>query len=255
MFELKDIKVKRDGRMILDISAMTLDTNAFTVILGHNGSGKSTLLNLLARQWQTDDGMITLDNKALSHFSQRELAKNIAYLPQLLPEVAGLTVKELVRLGRFPWRGTLGRWCNEDTEIINEAMLKTDVMQYQDVLADQLSGGERQRAWIAMLLAQMSPVLLLDEPTSALDLSHQYDLMQLFKKLNQETGKGVVVVLHDINLALRFADKVVALRKGKVFMEGQIDQLLDQQKLSELYDIPVQILDLPGKNRKVVYVS
>ena len=255
MFELKDIKVERDGRTILDIGAMTLDTNAFTVILGHNGSGKSTLLNLLARQWQPNTGDITLDNKAISNFSQRELAKKVAYLPQSLPEVAGLTVKELVRLGRFPWRGTFGRWRREDTEIINESMLKTDVMQYQDTLADQLSGGERQRAWIAMLLAQMSPVLLLDEPTSALDLSHQYDLMQLLKKLNQETGKGVVVVLHDINLALRFADKVVALRKGKIFMEGQIDLLLDQQKLSELYDIPVQILDLPQGNRKVVYVS
>ena len=177
MFDLNDIVVNRQGRDILSINELTIDSNAFTVILGHNGSGKSTLAQVLAGQLTPDKGNVHFCGQPMAKFSTKLLAKNIAFLPQRLPDVAGLTVQELVRLGRFAWRGTFGRYNQQDTDIIATAMQQTDTSQFCDQIADNLSGGERQRAWIAMLLAQQSQVLILDEPTSALDVGHQYELL------------------------------------------------------------------------------
>lgn len=145
MYQLKDVKVIREQRTILDIEQLNIDPHALTVVLGHNGSGKSTLVNLLANQFQPEQGTVTLADKTLQQYSAKALAQTVAYLPQKLPEVAGLNVAELVRLGRFPWRGTLGRWRKEDEQIIADAMAETGVTQFKDTLADQLSGGERQR--------------------------------------------------------------------------------------------------------------
>ncbi|TWI52717.1 iron complex transport system ATP-binding protein [Pseudomonas duriflava] len=255
MLQLNDIRVHRGGRLILTLDNLRLAGNELTVILGHNGSGKSTLMNLLARQAQPDSGRIELDGQPIGTFSQRDFARRIAFLPQRLPEVAGLTVRELVRLGRFPWRGLLGRWQHDDQTLIEHAMQQTDVAHYADHLTDTLSGGERQRAWIAMLLAQQSPLILLDEPTSALDLSHQYELMGLLHELNKKTGRGIVVILHDINLATRFADRIVALKRGRLFFDGTPEALLSSHVLSELYDIDIQLLDQPDAQRKIAVVA
>ncbi|WLQ11849.1 ABC transporter ATP-binding protein [Hahella aquimaris] len=255
MLELEDIRVRRDGRDILSLPQLSLDPRRFNVILGHNGSGKSTLINLLARQIQPDSGVIRLQNRPLNDYSQRDLARNIAFLPQNLPEVAGLNVRELIRLGRFPWRGTFGRWRQEDTAIIEAAMAQTDVSRYAEHLTDQLSGGERQRAWIAMLLAQQAPLLMLDEPTSALDLSHQYEVMGLLRRLNQEHGRGVVVILHDVNLAARFADRIVALKQGRLAFDGAPETLLSASLLGELYGIDIDLVDHPRQDGKIAVVA
>jgi iron complex transport system ATP-binding protein len=255
MLSMQGIQVRHDGRITLDIDALDIAGDAFTVILGHNGSGKSTLMNLLARQTEPVGGRLTLDGHPLTHYSQREFARRVAFLPQRLPEVAGLTVRELVRLGRFPWRGLLGRWRQDDSDAIEQAMRETDVLQYADHLADTLSGGERQRAWIAMLLAQASPLILLDEPTSALDLSHQYELMALLRGLNQSSGRGVVAILHDVNLTARYADRIIALKQGRVFFDGSPDDLLSGPLLSELYEIDIQLIDQPGAARRIAVVA
>ncbi|MGP4844528.1 ABC transporter ATP-binding protein [Marinobacter sp. 1Y8] len=255
MLELTDIRVHRDGRDILALDSLTINARDFTVILGHNGSGKSTLMNLLARQMAPDEGAVKLEDKPIERYSARDLARKVAFLPQRLPEVAGLNVRELVRLGRFPWRGLFGRWQAEDLAAIDDAMARTDVTHYADQITDQLSGGERQRAWIAMLLAQQSPLLLLDEPTSALDLSHQYDSMSLLRDLNQQSGRGVVVILHDINLAARFADRVLALKGGRLVFDGAPDELLSEPRLSELYSIDIQLVSQPGHTRPVAVVA
>nr|WP_315982280.1 ABC transporter ATP-binding protein [Aliamphritea spongicola] len=171
------------------------------------------------------------------------MAREITYLPQHLPEAPGLTVKELVRLGRFPWRGLLGRYTAKDEQTITHAMEQTGVADFADTLVDQLSGGERQRAWIAMLLAQESPLLILDEPTAALDLAHQYELLSMLKNLHLQHNRGVILVLHDINLALRFASQVIALKNGSPAFQGDISQFADQQSLSDLFNINIELLN------------
>lgn len=255
MFKLNQVRVHRDNRDILSIDELSIPSDGLTVVLGHNGSGKSTLVNLLSGQSEADSGQVTLNQTEISDFSQKQLAKEIAFLPQKLPDVAGLTVQELVRLGRFPWRGVFGRWQNDDEKIIVEAMQKTGVEQYADNLADKLSGGERQRAWVAMLLAQQSPVLILDEPTSALDIHHQYHLMDLLQELNQQTGCGILVILHDLNLALRYATHIVALKQGKIAFSGAKELLLDDQRLTDLYETDIRLLDHPQQgNQKIAVV-
>ena len=245
MFQLSNIKIVRDNRTILSIEDLTIPTNELTVVLGHNGSGKSTLVNLLSGQMSPDSGIVELNGTSLSSFKSKDLAKKIAYLPQKLPTSAGLTVEELVRLGRFPWRGALGRWNAQDKSIIQQAMERTGVADFSQALADDLSGGERQRAWVSMLLAQQSPILILDEPTSALDVHHQFQLMGLLSELNKKENVGVIVILHDLNLALRYATHIVALKKGQIAFEGHADKLLDEHALSTLYESPIRLIDHP----------
>ncbi|MFB9135067.1 ABC transporter ATP-binding protein [Vibrio olivae] len=259
MFKVSGVKMVRSQRTILEIDELTIPTDQLTVVLGHNGSGKSTLMSLLSGQQAPDSGKIELDTKDISHYGAKDLAKQVAFLPQKLPASAGLTVRELVRLGRFPWRGALGRWRKEDASIIDAAMEKTGVSSFADTLVDELSGGERQRAWVAMLLAQESPVLILDEPTSALDIQHQYQLMALLAELNQQQGCGIIVILHDLNLSLRYATHIVALKQGKVAFSGPADQQMDEQKLSDLYQTPIKLISHPqpleaAQDKKVAIV-
>lgn len=245
MFQLSNINIIRDQRTILTIDSLAIPTTELTVVLGHNGSGKSTLVNLLSGQMAPDTGTVCLQNKNLADYKTKVLAQEIAYLPQKLPASAGLSVRELVRLGRFPWRGTFGRWQAEDETIIQQAMEKAGVVPFADTLADNLSGGERQRAWVAMLLAQQSPVLILDEPTSALDIQHQYQLMQLLSELNKTQSIGVIVILHDLNLSLRYATHIIALKQGRIDFEGHASLLQDESRLSSLYDTQIKLVAHP----------
>jgi len=255
MLTLRDIRVEHDQRLILGLDRLEIDPGQFTVILGHNGSGKSTLMNLMARQLSPDAGHIELNNRALQSYSQREFARCVAFLPQRLPDVSGLTVRELARLGRFPWRGLLGRWQAEDRHLIDLALQQTDVARYADHLADSLSGGERQRAWIAMLLTQQAPLLLLDEPTSALDLAHQYELMELLRSLNRNQGRGIVTILHDVNLSCRYAQRIIALKGGRLFFDGSPLELLCPQRLSNLYEIDIHLIQQAGRAAPLAVVS
>ena len=245
MFLLSDIKIVREKRTILAIEQLSIPTDKLTVILGHNGSGKSTLVNLLCAQQQPDSGSVLLNGRSVASFSAKSLARELAFLPQKLPTSAGLSVRELVRLGRFPWRGALGRWRQIDEQIIDQSMAKTGVSDFSKMLADRRSGGERQRAWVAMLLAQQTPLLILDEPTSALDVHHQYQLMQLLAQLNRDQGCGIIVILHDLNLSLRFANHVIALKEGAVAFAGGAELLLDEKCLSALYNTDIRLIDHP----------
>ncbi|WP_067516633.1 ABC transporter ATP-binding protein [Endozoicomonas ascidiicola] len=252
MFALNDISVSHQNRPVLDIHDLAIDSRQFTLILGHNGSGKSTLLNILSRQQKPDTGSVSLNNKALAKYREKALARELAYLPQHIPEAPGLTVRELVRLGRFPWRGALGRFTPADNEAIDRAIDQTDIRNMEHQLVDQLSGGERQRAWIAMLLAQDSPILMLDEPVSALDISHQYELMTLLKKLHDEQNRGVVVVLHDLNLALQFAEQIIALKHGQVVYHDSVDDFSSSVRLSSLFNRTIEVIEHHEKKVAVV---
>ena len=245
MFELAGISVSHGARRVLDLPRLSLGGEALTAVLGHNGSGKSTLLSCLARQHRPDTGTVALGDRPLANYRQRDLARAVAYLPQRLPPVAGLTVRELVRLGRYPWRGALGRWQAGDHAAVESAMAETGAAGLADQLADETSGGERQRAWIAMLLAQDAPILLLDEPTSALDLAHAEEVMSLLRRLSRQ-GRQVIVVLHDINLAARHADRIVALGAGRVAFDGPPSAFLDRDVLMRLTGLEMDLLARPA---------
>ena len=242
MYELRAITRRHGARTVLSLDRIDLGQAGLTVILGHNGSGKSTLMGLLARTDRPDSGEIILEGQPLAALPQRKLAQRIAYLPQRLPPVPGLTMRELVRLGRYPWRGALGRWQQADHTAVAAALAATDGAARADCLVEDMSGGERQRGYIAMLLAQDSPLLLLDEPTSALDPGHAHEVMRLLRELVDRAGRRVIVVLHDVNLAARFADRIVALRAGEIAFDGPPDALLQPEILSHLYSVPMQIV-------------
>lgn len=219
-----------------------------TALLGHNGSGKSTLLKILARQISPSSGDVSVLGTSFNSTGAREFARTVGYLPQHPPGTDGLTVRELVALGRYPWRGPLGRYNNEDHRLIDQAIADTGLSSFQHRSVDTLSGGERQRAWIAMLLAQQTRCLLLDEPISALDVKHQVETLRLVHRLAEERELTVVVVLHDVDLAARFCDRLVALKTGELVADGSPRQIMDAGILESIYSVPMGVMErAPGQ--------
>ncbi|SEK13768.1 iron complex transport system ATP-binding protein [Paraburkholderia tropica] len=239
MFTLDGVSFAADGRTLLKPLSLTLAKHRMYGLIGHNGSGKSTLVKLLARQQQPAAGTLTFAGQPLAQWDNRAFARKVAYLPQQLPAADGMTVRELVALGRYPWHGALGRFSRTDTQKVLEAMEQTDVVRFADRAVDSLSGGERQRVWLAMLVAQDSDCLLLDEPISALDIAHQIEVLALVRRLSEERGIGVVVVLHDINMAGRFCDELIALKGGSLLAHGPSAELMRAETLSAIYGIPM----------------
>lgn len=246
--EVASLGVRIGSAQILDNLSLTFSEGEVTALLGHNGSGKSTLLKVLARQLPANAGQVALRDKPVSDMGSREFARQVGFLPQHPPATDGLTVRELVALGRYPWRGPLGRYTTEDETLISQAIADTGLGRFQHRAVDTLSGGERQRAWIAMLLAQQTCCLLLDEPISALDVRHQVDTLRLVHKLAAERDLTVVVVLHDIDLAARFCDRLVALRAGQVIADGRPREIMDSAVLEQIYGVSMGVMErAPGQ--------
>jgi ferric hydroxamate transport system ATP-binding protein len=245
LFTLDGVSFEADGRVLLKPLSLSLSTRCVYGLIGHNGSGKSTLVKLLARQQQPAAGTLMFAGQPLAAWESRAFARKVAYLPQQLPAADGMTVRELVALGRYPWHGALGRFSRTDTQKVLEAMEQTDVMDFADRAVDSLSGGERQRVWLAMLVAQDSDCLLLDEPISALDIAHQIEVLALVRRLSQERGIGVVVVLHDVNMASRFCDELIALKGGGLLAHGPSAELMRADVLSAIYGIPMGTVTHP----------
>lgn len=245
MYELSDLTVVRSGRTILSLPHLTIPTDRMTVILGHNGSGKSTLASVLSGLVKPETGKVLLDGEDFTALTEKSRARKVAFLPQKIPSAAGLTCREVVRLGRYPWRGLFGRWQTADEEAVTRAMEATQTERFKTLFADNLSGGERQRVWIAMLLAQSAPVMILDEPTSALDVRHQYGVLSLLERINRTEKTGVITIIHDINLALRFADHVVALKHGELLFDGDAQLLTDEANLRALFETDVRLIPHP----------
>ncbi len=251
LFELDSVSFGVPGRVLLEPLTLSLPARRVTGLIGHNGSGKSTLLKLLARQQTVSSGSIRFEGKALDAWSGRAFARKVAYLPQQTPPSSGLLVKELVALGRYPWHGALGRFGAKDREKVAEAMALTDVEAFADRLVDSLSGGERQRVWLAMLVAQDAECLLLDEPTSALDIAHQIEVLSLVRRLSSERGLGVVVVLHDVNMAARFCDEIVALHSGRMIVRGTPEDVMTAQQLARIYGVEMSVVAHPQTQRPI----
>ncbi|MFQ3790269.1 ABC transporter ATP-binding protein [Halomonas sp. A29] len=236
----------RYGRAtIIDELALSLPAGQVTAIVGPNGCGKSTLLAGLARLHAPSQGAVLLDGKDIQQLPARELARRLALLPQEATAPEGLTVAELVRFGRQPHQGWLRQWSAEDQQVVSKALAAADVNELADRPLDTLSGGQRQRAWIAMTIAQQTPLLLLDEPTSALDLGHQIEVFELVRRLAAD-GRTVVMVLHDLASACRYADHLLALRHGQLVAAGPPGEVVTTDLVRRLYDIDCTLIPDPA---------
>jgi iron-chelate-transporting ATPase len=255
LFQLDNVTVDVPGRVLLEPLTISLPRGHVIGLIGHNGSGKSTLLKLLARQQAPSAGTLRFEGKPLNSWNGRAFARKVAYLPQQTPPASGMLVNELVALGRYPWHGALGRFGSKDREKVAEAMALTDVERFADRLVDTLSGGERQRVWVAMLVAQDAECLLLDEPTSALDIAHQIEVLTLVHRLSVERRLGSIIVLHDVNMASRFCDEILALHTGRLIARGVPDDIMTSQQLAAIYGVPVTVIPHPNMQRPVALLA
>jgi iron-chelate-transporting ATPase len=231
--------------ILADISC-TFPGSGVTGLIGQNGSGKSTLLRVLARQQKISHGRLELLGTPLGILSDRAFARHVAYLPQHTPLAPGLTVRELVSLGRYPWHGALGRFTSKDGAKVDDAISAMNLSAFADRFVDSLSGGERQRCWIAMLLAQNARLLLLDEPISALDIAHQIHVLRLVRQITRDMNVAVIVVIHDINLAARYCDNLIALKQGRLAAQGTSNDLMTPELLRDIFDVPMNVLSQDG---------
>ena len=241
LFAIENLSVDVPGRRLLDGITLNLPEGQVIALIGHNGSGKSTLLKVLARQVAAD-GRIAFEGRPLSGWRPRDYARRLAFLPQTTPPAEGMLVRELVALGRYPWHGALGRFGPRDHQAVAAAMQECGVAPFADRLVDTLSGGERQRVWLAMMVAQQAGTLLLDEPISALDIAHQVEVLALIRRMCHEQDRSAVIVLHDVNMAARFCDHIVALKRGRLAMQGSPAELIRPDALHAIYGLPMQVL-------------
>lgn len=231
--------------IVVDGVDATIPSGRITVIVGANACGKSTLLKTMARILAPTSGQVLLDGEPIDQIPTRRLATRLGLLPQQPIAPEGIAVADLVRRGRHPHQSMFRSTGAEDRRIVEESLLATRTAELADRSIDELSGGQRQRVWIAMALAQRTPVLLLDEPTTFLDLTHQVEVLDLLTDLNRERGTTVVMVLHDINLSARYADHIIAMRAGKVVAAGPPQEVIDAELVATVFDLDSDVITDP----------
>ncbi|MBU9671807.1 ABC transporter ATP-binding protein [Planococcus sp. CP5-4] len=220
---------------------LSIPKGEITVLIGSNGCGKSTLLRSLARLLKPKEGAVILDGQQISNMSTKKIAKQLAILPQTSIAPEGLTVLQLVKQGRYPHQSWIKQWSEKDEEAVFTALEATGLVEFAERKVDSLSGGQRQRAWIAMTLAQETDIILLDEPTTYLDLTHQIDILDLLYELNQTQNRTIVMVLHDLNLACRYADHIVAIHDKKVFKQGAPNDIITPDLMRSVFGLQCQV--------------
>lgn len=234
-----------DGASIITDLDLAIPAGKITALVGPNGCGKSTLLRGLARLLKPRAGKVYLDSADIFKLSTKAVAKRLGILPQGPVAPEGLTVRDLVAMGRYPYQNWLQQWSKEDELLVEQALVTTGMSHLADRGLDTLSGGQRQRAWIAMALAQDTEILLLDEPTTFLDLAHQVEVLDLLYELNQSKGRTIVMVLHDLNQACRYADHLVAVRQGQLYVQGVPMQVMTEAMVREVFGLECHILPDP----------
>ncbi|MEI3607536.1 ABC transporter ATP-binding protein [Pseudogracilibacillus sp. SE30717A] len=240
--EIKNITYSyHDKKNVLENVNAGIELGKITTIIGPNGSGKSTLLGIMAKHYTPRKGNVILDGKGLSAYKSKELAKKIAIVNQQNSAPNDLTVEKLVSYGRLPYKTIFSSDKDADKEAIEWVLSETNIQHKRHETIDQLSGGERQRVWIAMSLAQQTPFLFLDEPTTYLDIYYQYEVLDLINRLNKEYEMTIVMVLHDINQAIRYSDKIIVMKNGTVFVHGDPDTIITVDLMKEVYGIDMMI--------------
>ncbi|MBM6859591.1 ABC transporter ATP-binding protein [Clostridium saudiense] len=234
---VKNLSVSYENNTIIENMSLSIPKGKISIIIGANGCGKSTLLKTISRINKPNSGDIFINNKNIKKVKERDIAKEVAFLPQGPVCPSGLTVRELVAFGRFPHQKMIGGLNTHDKEVIDWAIKETGLSEFADREVENLSGGQRQRAWIAMTLAQETEIIMLDEPTTYLDMSYQLEVLEVLQKLNREKKITVVIVLHELNNACRFADNIIGLKKGKIICEGRPIEVITKENLKEIYGI------------------
>jgi iron complex transport system ATP-binding protein len=259
--ETRQLTLSYGERNIIENLDLQIPKGKITVFIGSNGCGKSTLLRSLARLLKPKEGAILLDGREISKWSTKEVAKRLAILPQGPTAPEGLTVLQLVKQGRYPYQNWLQQWSEEDEKMVMKALEATRLTSLADHTVDSLSGGQRQRAWIAMTLAQATNTILLDEPTTYLDMTHQIEILDLLFELNEKEKRTIVMVLHDLNLACRYAHHIVAVNNQAVYAQGRPEEIINEQLVRDVFKMECHITYDPlygtpmcipyGKGRKI----
>lgn len=242
--ETQNLTLAYDDHIVIRGLNLKIPAGRITVLIGANGCGKSTLLRGMARLLQLRGGSVYLNGKDIQSLPTKQIARQLGILPQGPSALEGLTVRELVMQGRYPYRGLLRQWSAQDEYVTAEALAITTMTDLAERPLETLSGGQRQRAWIAMALAQDTDILLLDEPTTFLDLAHQVDVLDLLHTLNVE-GRTIVLVLHDLNQACRYADHLVALKDGQIYAQGNPAQIVTPELVNRVFGLQCQIIADP----------
>lgn len=238
---VKNLKVSYEDNIIIEDMSLSIPKGKISIIIGSNGCGKSTLLKTISRINKPKSGEIFINNKNIKKVKEKDIAKEVAFLPQGPVCPSGLTVRELVAFGRFPHQKMVGGLNAHDKEVIEWAIEETGLSEFADREVENLSGGQRQRAWIALVLAQETEIIMLDEPTTYLDMSYQLEVLEVLQKLNKEKNITVVIVLHELNNACKFADNIIGLKKGKIICEGKPIEVINKETLKEIYGIDANI--------------
>ncbi|MEU2911117.1 ABC transporter ATP-binding protein [Streptomyces massasporeus] len=248
----ENVTLAYDQRVITEQLSVEIPDQSFTVIVGPNACGKSTLLRALSRMLKPSEGRVLLDGNVIQSMPAKKVARTLGLLPQSSVAPDGITVADLVGRGRYPHQGILRQWSTQDERVVQESMRQTGVAELGDRYVDELSGGQRQRVWIAMALAQQTPLLLLDEPTTYLDIQHQIDVLDLCAELHEEQGRTLVAVLHDLNHAARYATHLIALREGRVIAEGAPKDIVTAGLVEEVFGLRCQVIDDPETGTPLV---
>jgi|KBSSwiStaDraftv2_1062776.scaffolds.fasta_scaffold00174_7 iron complex transport system ATP-binding protein len=250
--EARDLSLGYGDKTIVEDLAVTIAHRAITAIVGPNACGKSTLLRGLARLQRPTSGQVILDGADITTLRAKEVARKLGLLPQSSITPEGITVADLVARGRFPHQKLLRQYSREDQQAVTDAMAATAVTPLAGRQVDQLSGGQRQRVWVAMVLAQQTPLILLDEPTTFLDIAHQIELLDLFAELNASQGCTIVAVLHDLNHACRFADEIIAMKDGSIVAQGNPSVVVTAELVEAVYGLRCQIIEDPETGTPLV---
>lgn len=248
----RELSLGYGSGLIVDGLSVEIADGAVTAIVGPNACGKSTLLRGLARLLRPACGQVILDGADIATLHTKDVARKLGLLPQSAIAPEGITVADLVARGRFPHQRVLRQYSRQDQRAVADAMAATGVAELAGRPVDELSGGQRQRVWVAMVLAQQTPLVLLDEPTTFLDIAHQIELLDLFAELNAEQGRTIVAVLHDLNHACRFADRIIAMKAGTIVVQGDPAAVITAGLVEEVYGLQCQIIDDPQTGTPLV---